>query len=61
MHGIASMTHEAGLLLSVLRQLSGTQALALVRYLLKLMTKYAGKPVLTDFPTACTAWPVPVH
>ncbi|KAL3134098.1 hypothetical protein ABBQ32_008522 [Trebouxia sp. C0010 RCD-2024] len=42
MHGIASMTHEPGVLLSVLRQLSGAQAMALARYLLKLMTKYSG-------------------
>lgn len=37
------MTHDSALLLSVLRQLSGTQAVALAQYLLKLMTKYAGK------------------
>lgn len=62
MHGVASMTHEPGVLLSVLRQLSGTQAVALARYLLKLMTKYSGEPVLTDVITArlCDAPPPPL-
>ena len=40
------MTHDPTVLLSVLRQLSGSQAVALGQYLLKLMTKYSGEPLL---------------
>ena len=41
-HPIVGMTHDSTLLLSALRQLSGSQALALGQYLLKLMAKYSG-------------------
>lgn len=41
-HAIVAMTHDSTLLLSALRQLPGSQALALAQYLLKLMTKYSG-------------------
>lgn len=44
LHGVVSMTHDSAVLLSVLRQLSGSQAVALGQYLMKLMTKYSGKP-----------------
>ena len=43
LHSAVAMTHDSALLLSVLRQLSGTQVVALAQYLLKLMTKYAGE------------------
>ena len=40
------MTYDPALLLAVLRQLSGSQAVALAQYLLKLMTKYAGRTLM---------------
>ena len=42
LHPVVAMTHDSTLLLSALRQLSGSQALALAQYLLKLMAKYSG-------------------